>query len=183
MAKTIKGITVQIGGDTTKLGKALESVNAKTKDLQSELSRVNKLLKVDPKNTELLAQKQDILREAVANTSTKLRQLHAVQKQVQEQYEKGEIAEEQYRDFQREIVATEQKLKSLTKQLNEFGSVGAQKVAHVGEKMKEVGGKIENVGQKLVPVSAAAAGARSAGLRPHGDPRRQNLSGHSQLWL
>ena len=159
MAKTIKGITVQIGGDTTKLGKALESVNAKTKDLQSELSRVNKLLKVDPKNTELLAQKQDILREAVANTSTKLRQLHAVQKQVQEQYEKGEIAEEQYRDFQREIVATEQKLKSLTKQLNEFGSVGAQKVAHVGEKMKEVGGKIENVGQKLVPVSAAAAGA------------------------
>lgn len=159
MAKTIKGITVKIGGDTTGLGKALESVNSKTKDLQTELNRVNKLLKGDPKNTELLAQKQDILREAVANTSTKLRQLHAVQKQVQEQYENGEIAEEQYRDFQREIVATEQKLKSLTKQLSEFGSVGAQKVAAVGEKMKDVGEKIENVGQKLIPVSTAAAGA------------------------
>ena len=159
MAKTIKGITVQIGGDTTGLGKALESVNAKTKDLQSELSRVNKLLKVDPKNTEMLAQKQQILTSAISNTKDKLQQLKGVQVQVQEQFEKGEITEEQYRDFQREIVATEQKLKSLTKQLNEFGSVGAQKVAHVGEKMKEVGGKIENVGQKLIPVSAAAAGA------------------------
>lgn len=166
MVKTIKGITVKIGGDTTGLGKALESANSKTKDLQTELNRVNKLLKGDPKNTELLAQKQDILREAVANTSTKLRQLHAVQQQVNEQHEKGEIAEEQYRDFQREIVATEQKLKKLTKELNNFGSVGAQQAKVVGEKMQEAGNKIkkvgegiEKVGQKLAPISGAAAGA------------------------
>lgn len=152
----IKGITIEIGGDTTKLGKALEGVNTKTRNLQSELKGVNTLLKLDPSNTELLTQKQTLLKEAIANTKEKLDTLKTAQKQVQEQFEKGEITEEQYRDLQREIVATEQKLKSLTNELREFGSVGAQKVAEVGEKMKSAGESIENAGKKVAPASAVA---------------------------
>ena len=72
MANNIKGLTVEINGDTTKLGKALEDVNKKGRDLSSELGQINKMLKLDPGNTELLAQKQKVLAEAVANTAEKL---------------------------------------------------------------------------------------------------------------
>lgn len=153
MAGAIKGITVEIGGNTTKLDKALGDVNKKTKDLQSELKGVNSLLKMDPGNVTLLKQKQDLLNESIANTKEKLNTLKEAQAQVQDQFDKGKITEEQYRDFQREIVATEQKLERLTDQMKEFGSVGAQKVALVGEKMKDVGGKVEDVGKKMSVVS------------------------------
>ena len=155
----IKGLTVEIGGDTTKLGKALESVNRQSKSLQNELTGVNSLLKMDPGNTELLAQKQKILTSAINETSEKLRILKEAQSQVQAQFERGEIGEEQYRDFQREIVSTEQKLKSLTDQMKEFGSVSAQKIAVAGEKVQEVGGKVEAVGKKFMVASTVAAGA------------------------
>ena len=72
MANKIKGLTVEIGGDTTKLGKALEDVNKKSRDLSSELGEVNRLLKLDPGNADLLAQKQKILADAVTNTAKKL---------------------------------------------------------------------------------------------------------------
>lgn len=168
MAKTIKGITIEIGGDTTKLGKALESVNTKTKELRSELKGVNSLLKLDPGNVTLLKQKQDLLNQSIANTREKLNTLKTAQIQVQAQFEKGEITEQQYRDFQREIVATETKLKSLTKELKNFGSVGAQQVAVVGEKMQDVGNKIESAGKKIsvasVGTSAALVGASKTAI-------------------
>lgn len=168
MAKTIKGITIEIGGDTTKLGKALESVNTKTKELKSELKGVNSLLKLDPGNVTLLKQKQDLLNQSIANTREKLNTLKTAQIQVQAQFEKGEITEQQYRDFQREIVATETKLKSLTKELKNFGSVGAQQVAVVGEKMQDVGNKIESAGKKIsvasVGTSAALVGASKTAI-------------------
>ena len=163
MAGGIKGITVEIGGDTTALGDAIAKANTKAKGLQKELKGVNTLLKQDPGNTTLLAQKQELLTKAVKDTSEKLKMLKGTQKEVQEQFEKGEITEEQFRDFQREIVATEQKLEGLTDELKEFGSVGAQKVTivgekigQVGEKMQDVGGKIEGFGKKLSVVSAAS---------------------------
>lgn len=168
MAKTIKGITIEIGGDTTKLGKALESVNTKTKELRSELKGVNSLLKLDPSNVTLLKQKQDLLNQSIANTREKLNTLKTAQIQVQAQFEKGEITEQQYRDFQREIVATETKLKSLTKELKNFGSVGSQQVAVVGEKMQDVGNKIESAGKKIsvasVGTSAALVGASKTAI-------------------
>lgn len=168
MAKTIKGITIEIGGDTTKLGKALESVNTKTKELRSELKGVNSLLKLDPSNVTLLKQKQDLLNQSIANTREKLNTLKTAQIQVQAQFEKGEITEQQYRDFQREIVATETKLKSLAKELKNFGSVGAQQVAVVGEKMQDVGNKIESAGKKIsvasVGTSAALVGASKTAI-------------------
>lgn len=112
---TIKGITVEIGGDTTKLGDALEKVVSKSIDLSGELKEVNKLLKLDPGNTDLLAQKQEILTQAVANTTERLKTLKDAEKQVQEQFKRGEVSEAQVRALQREIISTESALKSYEK--------------------------------------------------------------------
>lgn len=117
--KTIKGLTVEIGGDTTKLGKALESVEKNSKSLSSELGQINRLLKMDPSNTELLAQKQKVLAEAISNTESKLDTLREAEKQVQAQFEKGEVSEEQYRALQREIIATTKKLDGYEKAAEE----------------------------------------------------------------
>lgn len=159
MAKgKIRGITVEIGGDTTKLGKALREVDATTKGLQKELKGVNTLLDHDPKNVDLLKQKQELLTKSIAETKSKLEILKSTQEQVQAQFDRGEITAEHYRDFQREIAATEQRLKNLTTEMKNFGSVSAQQIAAAGEKMKDVGGKVEGVGKKLAPASAAVAG-------------------------
>jgi phage-related minor tail protein len=120
MAGKIKGITIEIGGDVSSLNKALKDVNKKSRDLQGELRQVERLLKLDPRNTELVAQKQKLLGEAVANTKEKLETLREAQKQVQEQFERGEISEEQYRALQREIIKTEQNLKKLEKQMQDL---------------------------------------------------------------
>jgi TP901 family phage tail tape measure protein len=154
LAGGIRGITVEIGGDTTKLGKALSDVNGKSKRLQSELRGVNSLLKFDPSNVTLLKQKQDLLNTSIATTKEKLNTLKTAQEQVLEQFERGEITEEQYRSFQREIVATEQKLKKLTEESKNFGSVSAQQIKLVGEKMQDVGSKVESVGKKFSKISA-----------------------------
>lgn len=119
MSKKLKGITIEIGGDTTKLGQALEDVNKKTMDLSGELKGINSLLKMDPKNITLLTQKQDVLNEAIGETKKKLDTLKDAQDQVQRQFERGEIGADQYRDFQREIVATEKKLSSLESELKD----------------------------------------------------------------
>ena len=87
MASRIKGITVEIGGDTTGLDKALKNVNATIRSTQSSLKDVNKLLKLDPANTELLAQKQKLLKDAIGSTKEKLDAL----KTAQEQAKKGII--------------------------------------------------------------------------------------------
>jgi phage-related minor tail protein len=113
MAESVRGINVVIGADTTKLSKALSDVNQKSKDIQSELRQVERLLKFDPSNTELLAQKQKLLADAVANTQEKLNRLKNVQQQVSDQLARGEISEGQYRAFQREVAKTEQELQRL----------------------------------------------------------------------
>ena len=109
-SKWLKGLTVEIGGDTTKLSKALEGVNKKSKDLSSELTQINKLLKLDPGNADLLAQKQKVLTDAIDATAEKLETLREAEKQVQKQFEKGEVSQEQVRALQREIIATTKKL-------------------------------------------------------------------------
>ena len=164
MAGAIKGITVEIGGNTTKLSKAIKDANSSAKTLQNELKGVNKLLKMDPTNVTLLTQKQEILNRSIEQTKEKLKMLRDAQAQVQAQFDKGEITEEQFRDFQREIVATENKLKSLNKELNKFGTVGAQQIAAVGEKLEKAGTKVEKLGKKFTAVSTVAtAGLVAAG--------------------
>ena len=133
-ANKIKGLTVEIGGDTTKLGKALEAVNKKSSDLSSELGEINRLLKFDPGNADLLAQKQKVLADAVANTAKKLETLEEAERQVQKQFQKGEVSEEQVRALQREIMATSKKLDSYEKAATET----AEAVAKLGDSSDDV---------------------------------------------
>ena len=157
-SKTIKGLTVEIGGDTTKLGKALEGVNQKSKDLSSELGQINKLLKLDPGNTELLAQKQKVLSEAIANTSEKLKTLKEAEKQVQKQFERGEVSEAQVRELQREIVQTESKMGSYEKAIKET----TYQLKHHGQTAEEVKEKTREFGEKAASVGKVAAAGFAA---------------------
>ena len=143
----IKGLTVEIGGDTTQLGKALEDVNKKSDDLSKELSEINRQLKFDPKNTELLAQKQKVLAGAIESTGEKLDKLKEAEKQVQKQFERGEVSEEQVRALQREIIATEGKMESYKKTA------------------KETADAIENLGKETEDTSDKMAGALATGLK------------------
>lgn len=154
MASGIKGITVEIGGDTTKLGKAISEVSTKSKGLQKELKGINSLLKFDPSNVTLLKQKQDVLNKSIATTKDQLKILKDAQKDVTALYERGEIDDGQYRNFQRDIEAAEQRLKKLTIESKNFGSVGAQQIKLVGEKMQDAGSKVESVGRKFSAISA-----------------------------
>lgn len=140
--KVIKGLTVEIGGDTTKLGKAIESVEKKSASLSSELGEINRLLKFDPKNTELLAQKQKVLADAVVETSKKLDTLKEAERQVQAQFERGEVSEEQVRALQREIIATEKKLNGYKKAVEET----AEQVEQLGKESTEAAKDVDKVG-------------------------------------
>ena len=143
MGTKIKGLTVEIGGDTTNLGKALDSVKKDSTALQKELGQVNKLLKFDPENTELLAQKQKILADSVEKTKEKLALLKNAEAQVQAQFAKGEISEAQYRDFQREIIATEGKLKTYQKAAADT----ADQVRSLGKAAGDAGDGLDDEGK------------------------------------
>lgn len=160
--KKIKGITIEVGGDTTKLSKVLSEAEKDSNSLQKELIEVNKLLKLDPTNTELLAQKQKILKEAINATSQKLATLKDAEKQVQEQFEKGEVSEEQYRALQREIISTENALKDLEKQAQESNGSIASGVNNAVDKISE---KTGTLAKKLTPVSAAASAVTAASVK------------------
>lgn len=122
MAKKIKGITIKFGADTMALDKALSEIEKTSKNIGSELSSVNKLLKFDPKNTQLLAQKQELLSKQVENTTQKLDALKRAQGEVEKKFKSGDIGAEEYRHFQREIAKTEQDLKSYTTQISRMES-------------------------------------------------------------
>lgn len=156
MAGRIAGITIEIGGNTTKLQKALTGVDKQLRATQANLKDVNKLLKLNPGNTELLTQKQKNLSEAINLTKDRLEQLRSAQSGV----EKGSA---EWDALQRETIETEGKLKGLQGEMRNFGSVSAQQLKAVGGKLQEAGGKIEEVGRKLSGISAGAA-AVGAGL-------------------
>lgn len=158
MANNIKGITIQIGGDTTGLDKALKGVNSQAKSAQNELKEVNKALKLDPGNTELLEQKQRALADAVAATSEKLDILKEAQKQAADQLTRGEIGQAQYDALTREIVKTEAELQKAKKAASDF-SVGLEQAKVAAEK---VGNAAQTVADKTKKLSAAAAGVVTA---------------------
>ena len=136
---TLKGITVEIGGDTTKLGDAILKARKSAKDLSGELRGVESLLKLDPTNTVLLAQKQDILAESIAGAKDKLKMLIAAQESMSKQLADGKISPEQYRDFEREIESTRQQLTRL-----EAAASGTDDaVADVGDAAEKAGEKAE----------------------------------------
>ena len=160
----IAGIVVEIGGDTTKLTESLKSVNTAIRHTQEQLRDVNKLLKLDPGNADLLAQKQKYLSSAIEDTRAKLKAEKDALKQLQEGPQTEETIKQQ-EALTREIEDTEQKLKGLTNQYKEFGSVAGAQLQAAGKKMQEVGGKISDVGgtlTKSVTLPLAAMGAAGA---------------------
>ncbi len=168
MASRIKGITVEIGGDTTGLDKALKSVNSSIKTTQSSLKDVNKLLKLDPSNTELLTQKQKLLKEAIGTTKEKLDALKSAQEQAKTQMENGDLGADKYDALQREIIETEQELQKLAQEaVNSNASLA--KIEEVGGKLENVGNTISGVGTKLLPVTAAVTGFGAAAVKTTSD--------------
>ncbi len=167
-ANRIKGITVEIGGDTTKLQTALKGVNTEIRNTQSQLKDVEKLLKLDPGNTELMAQKHRLLGDAVRETKEKLETLKTAAEQANDALARGEISQSQYDALQREIIETENNLRDLERQAGQ-SAVALQKIAATGEKLKTVGSAIEGVGQKLMPVTAAVGGLGVAAVKVASD--------------
>ena len=167
-ANRIKGITVEIGGDTTKLQTALKGVNTEIRNTQSQLKDVEKLLKLDPGNTELMAQKHRLLGDAVQETKEKLETLKTAAEQANDALARGEISQSQYDALQREIIETENNLRDLERQAGQ-SAVALQKIAATGEKLKTVGSAIEGVGQKLMPVTAAVGGLGAVAVKVASD--------------
>ena len=148
MAGNIKGVTIEIGGETSGLQNALKGVNDTSRNLQNELKSVEKLLKLDPTNTELLAQKQTLLTEAVENTKNKLDTLKEAERQVQQQFANGEVSEEQYRGLQREIIATEQNLRSLETAAQNVGNGLGDGASELSSDLERVGDSAEQAGNE-----------------------------------
>ena len=163
MASRIAGITVEIGGNVGPLSKALESVNKVIKNTQTQLKDVERLLKLDPTNTQLLTQKQALLKDSISATKEKLEALKTAQEQAKAQMEKGDLGKDKFEALQREIIATEQELERLAKEaananaaLNKLDSVG-QTLENVGNKMAGVGKTLTtNVTTPIVAIGAAA---------------------------
>ncbi len=166
MAGRISGITIEIDGDTTKLGKALQSTNKDLKNTQSQLKEVERSLKFQPGNTELLGQKFRLLKDEVAQTEKKLATLKEADKQAKAQLDNGELGQEQYDALRREIIKTEDQLKSLKE--NADKTANSLKFAgwdETGQKIKKVGDGMQKVGtgmSKYLTAPIVAVGAASA---------------------
>ena len=192
-SKRIKGITIEIGGDATKLTKALQDVDKQVNKSKSSLKDINNLLKVDPKNVELLTQKEKELNEAIKGTEEKL-------KKEQEALEKmgskiGPMTKEQvdqYEALQREIIDTKNNLDSLEQEYKEFGSVAAQQTKAAAEEMQAAGKKIQAAGQSITSagktmttyvtapiVAAGTAAVKTAADFEAGMSKVQAISGAS----
>lgn len=172
MADRIKGITVVLGGDTKGLSKALSGVNKDINSTQKQLKDVEHLLKLDPTNTELLAQKQRLLADAVALTKGKLDSLKEAEKQVQQQFERGEISQQQYDGLQREIVATENQLANLESAAKQSNAVmvkvgdAAKSIADGTDKLADSVGELTD---KAKVASAAVVGGATLAVKSVSD--------------
>ena len=168
MANRIKGITVEIGGDTTGLDKALKSVNTTIKSTQSSLKDVGRLLKLDPSNTELLSQKQKLLKDAISATKEKLDALKTAQEQAKQQLENGDLGQDKYDALQREIIETEQELRRLQEQAATTNAT-LEKIDAVGAKMESVGDSIAGAGKKMMPLTTVIGGLGVAAVKTAAD--------------
>lgn len=169
MPGNIKGIIVEIGGDTSKLQKALNKVNSTSNSLSKELKGVNSLLKFDPKSTELLNQKQELLSESIETTKDKLQQLQRIKEQADKKMANGDkISAENYRNLQREIVATQNKLNGLTDELKQFNTENSKitkaskKIEEYGNKISKASDKVNDLGNKASVVSGAVVAGGAA---------------------
>lgn len=144
--RRIKGLTIEIGGDTTQLSESLHDVNKSIASTQAQLKDVEKLLKLDPTNTEMLAQKQELLTQAISKTEEKLETLKDAAVQAEKQLGEGKISQEQFAALQREIAATEIELKRYDSQLDtaadateDLGDAAEQAAQDSGDASEEIG--------------------------------------------
>lgn len=177
---TLKGITVEIGGDTTKLGDAILKARKSASDLSGELRGVESLLKLDPTNTVLLAQKQDILAESISGAKDKLKMLIAAQESMSEQLADGKISPEQYRDFEREIESTRQQLTRL-----EAAASGTDDaVADVGDAARAAGEKAEKASGGWSVLKGALADLAASAIKTAasaiGDTAKEMITGAAE---
>lgn len=164
MAGSIKGITIELDGNATKLNKALSTVNKSANQTQRQLKNIEKALKFNPGNTQALATKFSLLSTKIAETREKLNLLKEASRQAEEQLARGEISQADFDALQTEIAATEAELRQLENEYKRLGSVGAQQVAALGAKMEALGAKIAGVGDKLtmwLTMPLAALGAKT----------------------
>lgn len=175
MADRIKGITIEIGGDTTKLSDSLKTVNSDLKETQSKLRDVNKALKLDPTNVDLLQQKQKYLQEAIGDTKEKLEQEQTALEQLNAKSAAGEDVTDQQEALQREIVTTKASLEDLQSQSEETGNAMAGDFEDAQESVETLGDKIESAGDKLQDLGSktSEAGDKISGI---GDSLTQNVS-------
>ncbi len=202
--KSLKGITVEIGGDTTDLSNALKGINQESRTVGSELSQVNRLLKFNPESVELLAQRETLLNEQIGLTRQKLEQLRSVEAQVREQFASGDIGAAQMRAFEREVVAAEGRLQHFesqattsTRNVREAfrvmgdGVKGAIMGAVAGEGLKEViSQSIEaahlqtqiKVGFDVPPEATAAINNAVTSIKAYGVDGEEALAAVRKQW-
>lgn len=172
MADRIKGITIEIDGDSKGLSQALKGVNKDIKSTQTQLRDVEKLLKLDPHNVTLLGQKMKMLQNEIGQTRDKLSQLKSVSEEMEKGLKNGTVTAEQYDAWQREIIETENNLKSLEEQLKKVPTASEAMIAKVsddmdklGQKVSSVGDKISGIGDALMPVSATITAIGGASIK------------------
>lgn len=182
MAKNIKGITIEIGGNTTKLESALKNVNKSVYSLNNDLKSLNKALKLDPKNTELLAQKQDVLKQNIKATTDRLNTLKEAQRQMGSYNSLTDEQKESYRALSVEIAKSESALKGMKEELKNTSKINLDGLK---EGLKKVGQVAANVAKKMLQVSAAVAGALAgvvaAGVKSYAN-LEQNIGGINKLF-
>lgn len=172
MAGNIKGLFIELGADSGKLLAAFRAADSSIKSTQTQLRDLNRALKFDPKNMDLLKDKQKAMTKEIENTKQKLKTLQEAQKQMDAQgVDKNS---ESYRNLQTEIDITKSRLKGLEAEYKKFGSASAQHIAEVGKSVKGVGEKMSAAGSKMTmgftaPVVAGAALAVNA----YGDVDKQ----------
>lgn len=170
MNKNIKGITIVLDGDTTKLSKAMQSVVSGSVKLHKELKEVERALKFDPGNAELLSQKQEILTKNIELTTQRLKKLNDVQAQVEAQFKRGDISAEQYRGFRREVVLTESSLKDLKRKLADIDGGSSldklkQQFSSIEKSADDAKKSVTELGGELKDLAVGAvAGAGVAGV-------------------
>lgn len=163
MADRVKGINIQLGGDITGLSKALQGINKEISQTGTKLKDVNRLLKLDPKNTTLLAQKQGLLKDKINATETKLKSLKEADKQAKAQLDSGDLGKDKYDSLQREIIATESELKKMK------AEAASANLANVSTGMNDVGNSMKSAGKAMLPVTAAVAAVGTASVKATAD--------------
>ncbi len=180
--KKLQGITIEIGGNTTKLNDALKSVNSSIYATNNELKALDKALKLDPKNTELLSQKYELLEKNIQDSTNKLNQLKTAQSQMGDYNKLTDNQKESYRELTREITTTENAIKNMKNSLSSTNSINLSKIGDTLRKVGDIAAEVvKKVAQVVTAVSTAIAGVLTAGVKSYAE-LEQNIGGVETLF-